>query len=335
MGKEASRRVNIPRSTYNPYRRTDTTNQFSRNNICGSVKEGEVEEEELEEGEIVDESSASPPSSSNGFWDIDNRSSSSSNTSHSPSEGLCHGLPKSSSFQNQLSPLSGETSLDYYIRTASLKYKAQWPISWHSGTVHSSRTIHYTCAATVPGQRTCTQRSTIPGDIVNYIPMGSSDDVSASGPGAGKLTIHFMVLLPAYYKDATFRSNTDYHAALVITTNPVGFSTPLCPQARRANFKADRIPSFQSVMFDAHSPDRSLIPDEEIAWQWKWKANTRVGYHIKTVHQDSLHAVIIPDRPTGGLKLSDASYQQLLSKLTDILSMCIIYMLYQRRSPQS
>ncbi|KAL8925085.1 MAG: hypothetical protein Q9172_002404 [Xanthocarpia lactea] len=321
MGKEASRRVNIPRITYNPYRRTDTTNHLSQNTICGSVKKGEVEEEELEEGEIVDESAASPLFSSDGFWDTDNRrsssSSSSSSSSYSPSEGLCHRLPKPSSFQNQLSPLLGETSLDYYIRTAPIRYKAQWPISWHSGIVHSPRTIHYTCAATVPGQNTCTQRSTLPGDIVNYIPMGTSDDVSANGPGGGKLTIHFMVLLPAYYKDATFRSNTDYHAAVVITRNPVGFSTPLYPQTRAASCKAE---NFQSVMFDAHSPDRSLIPDEEVVWQWKWKPNTRVGYHIKTVHQDSLHAVIIPDRPACGLRLSDASYQQLLSRMTDILS---------------
>ncbi|KAL8907725.1 MAG: hypothetical protein Q9171_005740 [Xanthocarpia ochracea] len=332
MGKEASRRVNIPRSTYNPYRRTNIVNHFSQ---VYELEEGEMEEEELEEGEIVDESSASPLSSSNGFWDTDNRSSSSSNTSYPPSEELSHGLPKSSSLQNQFNPLSGETSLDYYIRTAPLKYKAQWPISWHCGTVHCPRTIHYTCAATVPGQNTCTHRSTLPGDIVNYIPMGSSDDVSANGPGGGKLTIHFMVLLPAYYKDATFRPNADYHAALVITRNPVGFSTPLYPQARGARCKAENIPTFQSVMFDAHSQNRSLIPDEEIQWQWKWKANTSVGYHIKTVHQDSLHAVIIPDRPACGLRLSDASYQQLLSKLTDILSMCIIYILYQRRSPQS
>ena len=332
MGKEASRRVNNPRSTNNPYRRTDTTDHFPK---VYELEEGEVEEEVLEEGEIVDESFVSTLSSSNGFWDTDNRSSSSSNTSYSPSEGLCHGLPKSSSFQNRFSPLPGETLLDYYIRTAPLKYKAQWPISWHSGIVHSPRTVHYTCAAPVPGQTTCIQRSTLPGDIVNYIPMGSSDDVSASGPGGDKLTIHFMVLLPAYYKDPTFRSNTDYLAALVITTNPVGFSTPLYPQARRANFKAQKIPTFQSVMFDAHSHDRSLIPDEEVVWQWKWKANTRVGYHIKTVHQDSLHAVIIPDRPACGLRLSDASYQQLLSNMTNILSMCIIYILCQRRSAQS
>ncbi|KAL8774785.1 MAG: hypothetical protein Q9209_000724 [Squamulea sp. 1 TL-2023] len=155
----------------------------------------------------------------------------------------------------------------------------------------------------------------MPGDIVNYIPMGNSDDVSGDCPGRSKLTIHFMVLLPAYYKPVDLQANPDYHAAVVISKNPIGSSTLLCPQTGDEHYKAENTPIFQTLMFDAHSRRRSLILDDEVAWQWKWKANTSVAYHIKTVHQDSLHAVIVPEQPTYGLRLSDGSFQQLLKDL--------------------
>ncbi|CAO1598079.1 hypothetical protein XANCAGTX0491_001852 [Xanthoria calcicola] len=308
MGKQASRPINIPRSTYHPYRRTTTTTTLSRNTVCRRI--GDFDE--LEEGEIAEDSPAYSRSSSRSFWDTDSRSSCSSSSSYSSSSGFCRSIDRYTPFQDQLRPCSGESQLDYYIRTAPYKYKRYAPISRHSGIVHSPRILESTCAATIPGQKTCVHPSTAPGDIVNYVPMGCPEDVSGDCPGGGKLSMHFMVLLPVYYKPVDLQANPDYHAALVITKNPIGSSTLLCPQPGDQHFRAENVPHFKTLMFDAHSPRRSLILDDEVEWAWKWKPNTSVGYHIKTVHQDSLHAVIIPGQPTYGLRLSDGSFQQLL-----------------------
>ena len=244
--------------------------------------------------------------------DIDSGSSYSSNTSYSSSSGFCRSIDRYTPFQDQLRPSSGESQLDYYIRTAPYKYKRYAPISRHSGIVHSPRILESTCAATIPGQKTCVHPSTAPGDIVNYVPIGCPEDVSGDCPGGGKLSMHFMVLLPVYYKPVDLQANPDFHAALVITKNPIGSSTLLCPQPGDQHFRAENVPHFKTLMFDAHSRRRSLVLDDEVEWAWKWKPNTSVGYHVKTVHQDSLHAVIIPGQPTYGLRLSDGSFQQLL-----------------------
>ena len=193
MGKQASRPINIPRSTYHPYRRTTTTTTPSRNTVSG----GNRDFEELEEGEIAEDSPAYSRSSSRSFWDTDSGSSYSSNTSYSSSSGFCRSIDRYTPFQDQLRPSSGESQLDYYIRTAPYKYKRYAPISRHSGIVHSPRILESTCAATIPGQKTCVHPSTAPGDIVNYVPMGCPEDVSGDCPGGGKLSMHFMVLLPS------------------------------------------------------------------------------------------------------------------------------------------
>ncbi|KAL8989511.1 MAG: hypothetical protein Q9169_008347 [Polycauliona sp. 2 TL-2023] len=145
--------------------------------------------------------------------------------------------------------------------------------------------------------------------------MACPEDVSGDCAGKGKLSMHFMVLLPIYYKPVDLQADPDYHAALVISKNPIGSSTLLCPQPGDHHFRAENVPHFKTLVFDAHSRRRSLIHDDEVEWTWKWKPNTSVGYHIKIVHQDSLHAVIIPGQPTYGLRLSDGSFQQLLRDL--------------------
>lgn len=145
--------------------------------------------------------------------------------------------------------------------------------------------------------------------------MNCYEDVSGDCPGGGKLSMHFMVLLPVYYKPVDLQANPDYHAALVITKNPIGSSTLLCPQPGDHYLRAENVPHFKTLMFNAHSRRRSLVLDDEVEWAWKWKPNTSVGYHIKIVHQDSLHAIIIPGQPTYGLRLSDGSFQQLLRDL--------------------
>ncbi|CAL8575299.1 hypothetical protein XPA_001233 [Xanthoria parietina] len=188
MGKQASRPINIPRSTYHPYRRTTTTTTPSRNTVSG----GNRDFEELEEGEIAEDSPAYSRSSSRSFWDTDSGSSYSSNTSYSSSSGFCRSIDRYTPFQDQLRPSSGESQLDYYIRTAPYNYKRYAPISRHSGIVHSPRILESTCAATIPGQKTCVHPSTAPGDIVNYVPMGCPEDVSGDCPGGGKLSMHFM-----------------------------------------------------------------------------------------------------------------------------------------------
>ncbi|KAL8639159.1 MAG: hypothetical protein Q9226_008907, partial [Calogaya cf. arnoldii] len=78
---------------------------------------------------------------------------------------------------------------------------------------------------------------------------------------------------------------------------------------------AEHVPHFNTLTFDAHSPRRSFVLDDEVEGAWRWKQNTSVGYHIKIVHQDSLHAVIVPRQPTYGLRLSDSSFQQVLRDL--------------------
>ncbi|KAL8734162.1 MAG: hypothetical protein Q9166_001647 [cf. Caloplaca sp. 2 TL-2023] len=318
MGKEASRRVTIPRSSYNPYGRTNVTKYPVRNPSCDSVG-GSYE---LEDGEILEESCTDSGASSDGFWNSDNYSSSSSNTSYSSSDAYApwtsysddyHRTRSPAYFQRRLRPRSTESQIDYYTRTAPYKYKRR--IARHSGIVHSPHILEHTCAATCPGQKTCVHPSSIPGDIVNYIPTGNFNDVLGDCANGGKLTMHFMVLLPAYYKPVDLQANRDYHAALVISKNPIGPNTLLCPQTGDDKYKAENVPIFQCLVYDAHSRRRSLIIDDESEKQWQWKANTSVGYHVKTVHQDTLHAVIYPDQPTYGLRLSDGSFRQLLADL--------------------
>ncbi|KAL8839731.1 MAG: hypothetical protein Q9176_004338 [Flavoplaca citrina] len=311
MGKQASRSNDIPRSSYHPYRKPTTTNNPPRNSICRTS--GDIYE--LEEGEIAEDSFTFSSSSSTSFWGTNGRSSYSSTSSYSSSSGSCRSVGSYNRPQNRIRPLSDESQLDYYIRTAPYRYKRYVPISRHSGILHSSWILENACAAAVPSQKTCVHLSTVPGDIVNYIPMACPDDVLGDCPGAGKLSMHFMVLLPIYYKPVDLQANHDYHAALVISKNPVGSSTLLCPQPGDHYFRKENVPHFKTLMFDAHSRRRSLVLDEDVEWAWKWKANTSVGYHIKIVHQDSLHAVIIPGQPTYGLRLSDGSFQQLLRDL--------------------
>ncbi|KAL8671718.1 MAG: hypothetical protein Q9168_003789 [Polycauliona sp. 1 TL-2023] len=217
--------------------------------------------------------------------------------------------------KSQARPLAGESQLDYYIRTVSYKYKRYALISHHSGIIDSPRTLGNACAASIPGQQTCVHPSTVPGDIVNYVPTASPTDVSGDCVGRAKLSIHFMVLLPVYYKPVDLQADSNYHAALVISKNPVGSSTLLCPQPGDQHFRSEKVPIFKTLMYDAHCPRRSLIHDDEVEYAWQWKPNTSVAYHVKVVHQDSLHAVIIPGQPTYGLRLGDGSFQQLLRDL--------------------
>ncbi|KAL8714823.1 MAG: hypothetical protein Q9220_001336 [cf. Caloplaca sp. 1 TL-2023] len=153
------------------------------------------------------------------------------------------------------------------------------------------------------------------GDIVRYVPMGDEDDVPSDAPGLARLSSHYMVLLPDYYKPADLQSDKEYHAALVITKNPIGPSTLLVRQQDSPKYKAENIHVLQTLAFDAHSRRRSLIIDDDIEGLWQWQENTRVGYQIKIVHQDALHAIIYPGKPTFGLKLTLGSLQQLLKDL--------------------
>ncbi|KAL9582011.1 MAG: hypothetical protein Q9212_003546 [Teloschistes hypoglaucus] len=207
---------------------------------------------------------------------------------------------------------STESSLDYYTRTAPYKYKRH--IARHTGVI-SSGLLDHTCAATVSGQRTCIHSSTTAGDIVNYIPLGTADDVPSDLTCRKQLSLHFMLLLPAYYKPVHLQSDPAYHAALVITKNPVGPSSLLLPQPDGEGLKADHWPTLRTLVFDAHSKRRSVVLDDDIEGEWQWKANTSLGYHIKVVREEHLHAVIFPGWPTLGLRLSDAAFQQVLADL--------------------
>ncbi|KAL8917785.1 MAG: hypothetical protein Q9208_007766 [Pyrenodesmia sp. 3 TL-2023] len=202
--------------------------------------------------------------------------------------------------------------LDYYTRTAPYKYKRY--ISRHTGIVHSPYVLEHTCAKTVPGQKTCIHACTTEGDIVNYIPLGSPDDVQGDA-GPLKLSMHFMVLLPKYYKPIDLQTDKAYHAALVITKNPIGPNTLVAPQPGSDSYKGNNIPYLQTLAFDAHSERRALRISDEVEQKWQWKENTSIGYHIKIVHQDNLHAVIFPGHPTLGLRLSDGGFEQVLSYL--------------------
>ncbi|KAL8753884.1 MAG: hypothetical protein Q9184_005283, partial [Pyrenodesmia sp. 2 TL-2023] len=205
-----------------------------------------------------------------------------------------------------------ESQLDYYTRTAPYKYKRY--ISRHTGIVNSPDVLEHTCAQTVPGQKTCIHACTTEGDIVNYIPLGSPDDVQGD-TGPSKLSMHFMVLLPNYYKPIDLQTDKAYHAALVITKNPIGPGTLVAPQPGSDSYKGNNIPYLQTLAFDAHSDRRAMRISDEVEKKWQWKENTSIGYHIKIVHQDNLHAVIFPDHPTLGLRLSDGGFEQVLSYL--------------------
>ncbi|KAL9007552.1 MAG: hypothetical protein Q9173_007206, partial [Seirophora scorigena] len=204
-----------------------------------------------------------------------------------------------------------ESALEYYTRTAPRKYDRS--IFRHTGILQTPK--YTTCAAILPGQRTCTHASTTAGDIVNYIPMGNPNDVPGDAPVPAKLSMHFMVLLPKYYKPIELQSSPAHHAALVITKNPIGASTLLAPQPHSDAYKATKVPYFQTLPFDAHSARRRVVLDEEVEGRWVWKENTSVGYQVKIVHQDNLHAVIYPGHPTFGLRLSDGAFEQVLGNL--------------------
>ncbi|KAI4110236.1 MAG: hypothetical protein LQ345_007036 [Seirophora villosa] len=203
-----------------------------------------------------------------------------------------------------------ESALDYYTRTAPRKYNRR--ICRHTGIVADR---HTACAATLPGQKTCMHASTTAGDIVNYIPMGNPNDVPGDAPVPAKLSMHFMVLLPKYYKPIQLQSSPAHHAALVITKNPIGASTLLAPQPHSDAYKATNVPYFQTLPFDAHSARRRVVVDEAVEGRWVWKENTSVGYQVKIVHQENLHAVIYPGHPTLGLRLSDGAFEQVLGNL--------------------
>lgn len=210
-------------------------------------------------------------------------------------------------------PRSVEPQLDYYVRVAPQKYRRR--IAHHTGVVHSPQILQHTCAMTLPGQKTCTHASTTAGDIVNYIPTGGSEDVRGDRPGPAKLSMHFMVLLPSYYKPVELQNTSAYHAALVISKNPVGSCTLLSPQPDHEHLKATNVPILRTVVFNAHSRRRSVIIDDEEEREWEWKANTTIGYHIKIVHQDNLHAVIYPGHSTYSIRLADGAFEQVLHEL--------------------
>ncbi|KAI4173062.1 MAG: hypothetical protein LQ343_003172 [Gyalolechia ehrenbergii] len=220
---------------------------------------------------------------------------------------ICRSLPINSR------PQSVERQLDYYTRIAPYKYKRR--IARHTGIVHSPQILERTCATTLPGQKTCTHPSTTAGDIVNYIPTGSSEDVRGDLPGPSKLSMHFIVLLPSYYKPVELQNESAYHAALVISKNPVGSCTLLSPQPDHELLKSTNVPILRTVVYNAHSRRRSVVVDDKEEREWEWKANTTVGYHIKIVHQDNLHAVIYPGHSTYGIRLADGALQQVLQEL--------------------
>ncbi|KAL8937116.1 MAG: hypothetical protein Q9216_004587 [Gyalolechia sp. 2 TL-2023] len=255
------------------------------------------------------------------------RGSTTSYSSKSGSSGFGHryapyGYPAAGSTRSSYSscsqinshPQSVEAQLDYYTRTAPYKYKRH--IARHTGIVHSPQILEHTCATPLPGQKTCTHASTTAGDIVNYIPTGSSEDVRGDRAGVpSKLSMHFMVLLPSYYKPVELQKKSAYHAALVISKNPVGSCTLLSPQPGHERLKSTNVPILRTVVFNAHSRRRSVVVDDEEEREWEWKPNTTVGYHIKIVHQDNLHAVIYPRHSTYGIRLADGAFQQVLQEL--------------------
>ncbi|KAL9024990.1 MAG: hypothetical protein Q9196_006103, partial [Gyalolechia fulgens] len=254
------------------------------------------------------------------------RGSSTSYSSTSSSSGPCHryapyGYPAVGSIRNRhlsrsqanVHVRSAEPQLDYYTRTAPYKYKRR--ITRHTGILDTPQMPGHTCATTLPGQKTCTHPSTTAGDIVNYIPTGSPDDVRGDLPGPSKLSMHFLVLLPSYYKPVELQTKAAYHAALVISKHPVGSCTLLAPQPDHERLRSTNVPVLRTVVYDAHSRRRSVVVDDAEEREWEWKANTTVGYHIKIVHQDNLHAVIYPGHPTYGIRLADGAFQQVLQEL--------------------
>ncbi|KAI4085921.1 MAG: hypothetical protein LQ344_008016 [Seirophora lacunosa] len=260
----------------------------------------------------TDDSSSSSGNGSFRYYSLSSSSDSCSRVSSSSSRYAPYAYRKAacSSFSERYSSSSQESALDYYTRTAPRKYNRR--ISRHTGIVADR---HTACAATLPGQKTCMHVSTTAGDIVNYIPMGNLHDVPGDAPVPAKLSMHFMVLLPKYYKPIQLQSSRAHHAALVITKNPIGASTLLAPQPHSDVYKATNVPYFQTLPFDAHSARRRVVVDEAVEGRWVWKANTSVGYQVKIVHQDNLHAVIYPGHPTVGLRLSDGAFEQVLGNL--------------------
>ncbi|KAL8809279.1 MAG: hypothetical protein Q9223_003204 [Gallowayella weberi] len=340
MGKQASCCVPLRRKTYlySPYRRSvvtrhpsPTLNYFDVQS-SPDIEDGDIAEEssadsyasfELEDGEIGEVSSTVSCAGSDRCWERDNYGYSNRwGPRLQQIQALLFELIRDAdcSSSNGFKPLATplcphpiESQLDFYIRTAAYKYNRI--LAHHCGTITSEHLLDHTCAATRPGQKTCTQLSTAPGDIVNYVPTGSPHDVTGDCPGVPKLTRHFMVLLPPTYKPPHLQSNATYHAALVISKNPVGPNKLLCPQTGDETYKATNVPILQTLVFDAHSPRRALVLDDAFDRLWEWKANTSVTYQVKIVHQESLHAVIYPRQPTYGLRLSDGAFETVLSDL--------------------
>ncbi|KAL8806674.1 MAG: hypothetical protein Q9182_001202 [Xanthomendoza sp. 2 TL-2023] len=340
MGKQASCRVPHRQKTYlyNPYRKSVVTRHTSPTLKCidvqssADLEDGEISEDcsadscaslDFEDGEIGEVSSTVSSAGSDRCWGRANHSYSNRwGPRLQQIQTLLFQLiretnyPPSTGFKPRATPLCPhpiESQLDFYIRAAAYKYNRI--LTHHSGIISRQHPLNHTCAAPSPGQKTCTHLSTTPGDIINYVPAGTAHDVSGDCPGLPKLTRHFMVLLPPSYKPAALQCNPTYHAALVISKNPVGPHKLLCPQHGDENYKATNVPILQTLVFDAHSSRRSLVLDDEFDRRWEWKANTSVAYQVKIVHQESLHAVIYPQQPTYGLRLSDGAFQTVLRDL--------------------
>ncbi|KAL8954336.1 MAG: hypothetical protein Q9183_007186, partial [Haloplaca sp. 2 TL-2023] len=318
MGKAARSRVSSPGFPHGEYRKPGLTGSLYR-----KVSPHKIEDACSPDSGYGSSSSTGSPYSAQRYW-----SSSTSNSSPNDTSPLTtYGTPSSTQTcdQSQATQLlrvrallglpSTESQLEYYTRTASYKYNRT--ITHHTGIIRSSFLVGRTCAAMHRGQKTCTHVSTRAGDVVNYIPVNDADGTSSDVLGLKKLTVHFLVLLPSQYKPTAFRTNSAYHAALVISKNPVGTCSPLLPQPD-ANFlfEAENISTLHTVVYDAYSERRPLVRDGDNCQHWQWKENTSVSLsHVKIVHQDDLHAVIVPNQPAYGLRLSDESFQQVLRDL--------------------
>ena len=318
MGKAARSRVSSPEFPHREYRKPGLTDSIYR-----KVSPHKLEGPYSPDSGYGSSSSTGSPYFAQRYWSSSTSKSSSSDTSQPTTDGTPS--PIQSCDQGRAAQLlrvrallglpSTESQLEYYTRTASHKYNRM--IAHHTGIIRSPFLAGRTCAAMHRGQKTCTHVSTRAGDVVNYIPVNDADGTSSDVSGLKKLTVHFLVLLPSQYKPTASQTNSTYHAALVISKNPVGTCSALLPQPD-ANFlfEAENISTLHTVVYDAYSERRSLIRDGDKCQHWQWKENTSLSLsHVKIVHQDDLHAVIVPNQPTYGLRLSDESFQQVLRDL--------------------